>query len=117
MSYEYLTVGSQRFDRQGFLQPTGSNYTYKIYHVTAVGSTSGVTMDICATTATTTATVTATKYISLALNNSETGFYSAEWDVHYGRLFDSGPNTNVLIMTCTGFSYAVVDYTVLPSLK
>lgn len=113
MAYEYLTVGSQRFDRQGFLNPTGSNYAYRIYHITAVGSASGAVLDICQVTTTTTATATATKYISLPVNDSGTNFYSKEWDVHYGRLFDSGPNTNVLVHTFTGFSYVVIDYTVV----
>ena len=117
MSYEYLTVGSKRFESQGFLTPTGSNYTYKIYHVSVCGSTGNVVLDICATTATTTSTVSATKLISIPLVNSGTNFYSGEYDLHYGRLFDSGPNQNVLVLTCTGFSYAVVDYTALPSVR
>lgn len=117
MSWEYLTVGSKRFDSQGFLTPTGSNYTYKVYHVTAVSTSTGGVCELASTSATTTATVTSTKFISIPVNSSSTAFYSGEFDAHYGRLFDSGPNQNVLVMTFTGFSYMVVDYTALPSVK
>jgi hypothetical protein len=110
MAYEYLTVGSQRFTVQGYLTPTNPDYAFRIYHVSVVGSSTGAIMDICQVTAGTTATSATTKYISVALNNSGTNFYSAEWDVHYGRLFDGGV---VLVHTCTGFSYAIVDYTIL----
>jgi hypothetical protein len=109
MAYEYLSVGSQRIDRQAYLLPTGNNFAYRVYHITAVGSASGAIMDLCQVTAGTTATSTTTKYISIPLNNSGTNFYSQEWDTHYGRLFEG----NVLVHTFTGISYAVIDYQVL----
>ena len=109
MSYEYFSIGTQRFTVQGFIGATDPAYAIRILHVSAVGSASNAQLVISSTAATTTATDTTTPYITLPLTTSGTNM-TAEWDSHYGRLFDSG---KALLHTYTGFSYAVVEYVVL----
>lgn len=109
MSYEYLNVGTQRFDGQGFLNPTATGYAFKIYHVLAVGSTNNaqISLNLISSTgsALTTATNNTNAYLTLPLSTSGTNVMGV-WDSHYGTLVN-GP---VLLHTCVGFSYAVVQY-------
>jgi hypothetical protein len=107
MAYEYCVVGTQRFDRQGFIGSTDPNYCVRLYHVTAVGSASGATVNVACippTVGMTTATA-GTAYLTLVLTSGTS--YIADWDNHYGFLLDSG---TALFQTCTGFSYAVIGY-------
>lgn len=106
MAYEYASVGTQRLTTQGFLLPTGTNYAYKIFHVTAVSSSSGQICKFFQTTSTTTATPTTTEYITVPLTDSTTGLFVGECDFGYGRLI----NQNVVIVSVTGQSYICVDY-------
>ena len=112
MAYEYLTIGTQRIDRQAYIGPTDSNFCIKLYHVTACGSTSNATVVISISQGTTATNIT-TPYLHLPLLDSGT-LYSVDWDSHYGRIIGTPNDTGTaLFHTFTGFSYALVEYTVL----
>lgn len=111
MPYDYLSAGTQRITNQAYLLPTGNQYSYRIYNVTAVGSSPNVQVQIAQITPEgPTTTNVSTAYISVPLNNSGSNLMLGSWDSHYGTLIDGG---GALVHTCAGFSYATVTFSLL----
>ena len=112
MAWEYLSVGTQRFTAQAYLGRTDNNLSTRMYHVFAVGSTPNAQVAVALRSgggAQLTTATAGTTYLSLPLTTSGTAMTSY-WDSHYGTLLE-GP---VLLQTCVGFSYAVVQYVQVP---
>jgi hypothetical protein len=109
MAYEYLAVGTQKITDQAFIGTTNPNYTIRLFHVMAVGSTSNAQITIGNVSSLRTATDASDLFLTLPLTQSGPSMMGY-WDNHYGFLLD---HSAVLFMTSTGFSYALIGYQVV----